>query len=584
MRRVALIVALLIAGPAAFVVGSAGADDARTYNIELDNAFGLVPGSEVRIAGVAAGTVQDFDVNERKKAVAEIEVSGPLSTFYEDATCSSEPQSLIAEYFLDCQPGNQGEELEDGGLIPVHSEEYGDQTFTTVQQDLVQNTLREPFRQRFGLILNEFGTALAGNPDELNAAIRRGAPALRALDEALAILARQNRVITQLNVDSDVILARLVERRDDVVRFVQNANRTAAASAERRADLSRDFELLPGFLAELRPTLARLGETADQSTPLLADLQGAAGQLNRLTTTLPAFNAATKPSLEALGEAAVKGRRALREGRNEITALRRATPKAYTALDQTANFLVDLDNPARAVERDRRAAAETGRPYPTGYTGFEGLINYFFGLTRATNQFDQVGHLLHFLLTTGVGATPNLTPCGEFNAGSTVPARGGGETTKASERDPCVAWLGPNQPGINELRNLPPYDPSVCPNGSASPELCNPNARQDLAARTVSATNDAVASPTREAPGLPSTGPPTGPDQTAPGETLPGLNDLGQGLDELLGLDSGQGGGLGDLLGLGGSGRGGQGLGGPLGLGGESRAATNDLLNFLFGN
>ena len=256
MRRIALTCMLLLLAGTAPLVASAGADDTHTYRIELDNAFGIVTGSEVRVAGVNAGTVTDLDVNERKKAVLTIEIAGPLSTFRESATCSSQPQSLIAEYFLDCQPGREGEELPEDGLIPVHSEEYGDQTFITVQNDLVQNTLREPFKQRLALIFGEFGTALAGNPENLNSAIRRGAPALQSLREALEILARQNAIIRDLNVNSDRIISRLADRRDDVVRFIENANRTSQASAERRADLSENFRLLPGFLAELRPDAA----------------------------------------------------------------------------------------------------------------------------------------------------------------------------------------------------------------------------------------------------------------------------------------------------------------------------------------
>src|SRR3712207_941610 len=105
MRRIGLIFALLLATPAAFFAPSLVAADSHTYKVELDNAFGLVNGSEVRIAGVTAGVVEQLDVNAAKKAVVTIKVSGPLSEFREDATCSSEPQSLIAEYFLDCQPG-----------------------------------------------------------------------------------------------------------------------------------------------------------------------------------------------------------------------------------------------------------------------------------------------------------------------------------------------------------------------------------------------------------------------------------------------------------------------------------------------
>ena len=100
------------------------------------------------------------------------------------------------------------------------------------------------------------------------------------------------------------------------------------------------------------------------------------------------------------------------------------------------------------------------------------------------NQFDQIGHLLHFSLYnifTG--------PCGNFSSGRDpqtgapgVPAEGGGTTTNILQADNCVAWLGPNQPGINEDLGLPKYDPSVCPQGTRAPaaadELCSPGGTQ----------------------------------------------------------------------------------------------------------
>ena len=62
MRRIALIAALLVAAVAGFA-RRAGADDSHTYKIEMYNAFGIVKGSDVRIAGVNAGTVTDLDIN-----------------------------------------------------------------------------------------------------------------------------------------------------------------------------------------------------------------------------------------------------------------------------------------------------------------------------------------------------------------------------------------------------------------------------------------------------------------------------------------------------------------------------------------
>ncbi len=61
----------------------------------------------------------------------------------------------------------------------------------TVQPDLVQNTMREPFKQRFRLLINEFGTGLSGNSEALNEAIRLGAPALTDLKEVTETLRSQ---------------------------------------------------------------------------------------------------------------------------------------------------------------------------------------------------------------------------------------------------------------------------------------------------------------------------------------------------------------------------------------------------------
>src|SRR5918994_3877855 len=152
MRRIALTITLLALAAPGGAAAAAGGED-RAYTIELDNAFGIVEGSEVRVAGVTQGEVTRLDVNASKRAVVTAELTGPLSQLGEDTLCSSEPQSLIGEYFLDCDP--KGAPLEPVGSvadpdIPV------EQTRQTVQPDLFQNTFRQPFTDRLRILINEF--------------------------------------------------------------------------------------------------------------------------------------------------------------------------------------------------------------------------------------------------------------------------------------------------------------------------------------------------------------------------------------------------------------------------------------------
>ena len=603
MRRLIAIAALLAAS-AALIAASAGADDSHTYKIEMYNAFGIVKGSDVRVGGVNAGTVTDLGITPEKRAVVTVELSGPVSVLGKDTHCSSEPQSLIAEYFIDCNP--KGPPLPDGGVIPASH------VTQTVQSDLVQNTLRLPFAQRLQLLINEFGTALAGNPHDLNQAIRLGAPALRNLKRALDILASENATIRDLNANSDTIIRQLAARHDDVVRFIQNAGRTAAISSQREADLSRNFDLLDNFLHQLRPTLAKLSEFAGANAQpiapgqgsLLQNLRAAAPGLNTLAVNLPAFNHATDVSLKSLGRAAKPGTAAFRTiARNRILAKLRASGRnAFPTANTLDKFLLDIASPKRHVETDARAAYHcppgtahpktkpcysTGRKAPTGYTGMEGLLNYVYYQTGALNQFDQAGHLLHFSLF-DVGQSP----CGNYNAGDNpsdsshtigVPSASGGTTTNILAAAPCVSWLGPNQPGISQepgINQISPYDPSVCPSGSTDPQLCSPSGGSPKRGPAKPGSRGAgpAAQPTAPAPNAgQGTAPPSqggGPLPQLPPSPLPHGGHLPGGLDDLLGLGHHRHrhrhGGL-----LGGGGGGGGALGGD---------ATRNLLDFLLGD
>ncbi len=598
MRRIATFLAL-IGSTAAILATTAAGDDAHTYKLVIFNAFGLVEGSEIKIANVPAGTVTDLAINEDKQAVLTVELVGPQSVLGSDSECSAEPQSLIAEYFVNCQPA--GPPLAESATLakPVAQ---------TVQNDLVFNTLRMPFKQRFQLLINEFGTALAGNPENLNAAIEAGAPALVDLHKALRLLANQNKTIAQLNVDSDEIIGDLAARTGDVVDFVETAGDAAAASAERRDDLSTDFDLLDDALVELEPTMVELARVARESTPLLADLRRSAPQLNTLALNTPDFANATERSLVALGRASKPGRKALARGRDELKALADAGVGAPRVAELVADLLSDISDQRRSVEEDRRAERtcdDATRPcYSTGrtdadhssgrvgYTGMEGILNYFYYQAGSLNQFDAQGHLLHFSFYDIFEG-----PCGAFNPDpGAVPAEGGGTTTNLLDAENCVGWLGNQQPGINEDQSNDPdlrfgrYDGSVCPDGSTHLDICDPNLPAEFSAQATQtragARAAAGAAPPAEGQG----------SGEGAGPQLPGLppglpadpDDVRDQIQDLLDVPGASANGL---LGSGRNdrrGKGGRRDGGGRNGGGDPTVgadqAAEDLLDFLFGS
>jgi virulence factor Mce-like protein len=443
MRRVLVALAVIGVCAAAFLFAGASdkGSDGKTYRIMFDNAFGLTEGGDFRVGGVTAGQTTKFDVDkkpgESPKAVVTAEVSKPgFGDFREDANCEIRPQSLIGEYYVDCQPGQSPNRLPDNGIVPV------DQTASTIPTDIVNNIMRRPYRERFRLIITELGTGLAGRPDDLQEVLRRAHPGLRETSKVLRILGDQNRVIKNFISDSDTVVRELEKNKRDVVRWVREAGDAAEITATRRNELRAQFQRFPEFLDELRPTMTRLGELADEQTPLLADLERAAPDLDTFFTRLGPFAEASRPAVRSLGEMGVVGRRAFREGKQEVAELRDLATEAPAMAKPLRQFLQTIDDRKRAIENDVRAK-ETAPPAPDptaipnqgGFTGMEALWNYFFWQTLSINMLDDDAHILRAGLTVVPG-------CVNFE---NEPPR----TQADRERfERCNSYLGPSQPGV----------------------------------------------------------------------------------------------------------------------------------------
>ena len=167
--------------------------------------------------------------------------------------------------------------------------------------------MRLPYRTRFAIILNEFGAGLAGRGKDVRAVIRGANPALRQFDRVIKILANQNKQLAAGAKSGDKVLAEWAARRKQVADFIVKANITAQATAERRADLEKNFQKFPKFLQELRPTMARLGSLSQQMLPVFRNLNQVGPEVSRLLIALGPFSRAGIPAFRTLGQTAKSG-------------------------------------------------------------------------------------------------------------------------------------------------------------------------------------------------------------------------------------------------------------------------------------
>ena len=432
MKRVLAIGILLIATSALVVFATgAAAPPPSDYRVRaiFENAFSVIPGEDVKVAGVKVGKVDSLDVTPDQKAAVVLRIDRDgFKDFRRDAECTIRPQSLIGEKFVECTPTQP---RPDGAKAPpplrriARGEGRGQyllpvtQTSRPVDLDLIANVMRLPERERLSIILNELGTAVAGRGPELRQAVRNADPALKETDKVLAILAGQNRVLEDLARDSDRIMAPLARDRAQAADFVDKASTAAAAAGSRDTALEQNIQRLPEFLRQLRPTMTRLGSLSDEMTPVLRDLDAVAPDLNRFVLQLGPFSQAADPALRRLGDATDVGRDALVKARPIVQDLGR------------------FASAARPLSSNLRALTTSLRD--TG--GIERALDYIFFQVAAINGFDSVGHYLRagllvnacsqYAIASSADCSANFQDTGTASAASAAAAGTGASSTSA---------------------------------------------------------------------------------------------------------------------------------------------------------
>jgi ABC-type transporter Mla subunit MlaD len=486
MRRIlAGAVAVLAAGAFLFfTLGSSHGPSNPTYKIQLDNAFGLVNGADFKVAGVIAGTIKSIDLpqgcigssnNSGNPGDCHAQVTVSVSqkgfgAFHQNVFCESRPQSLIGEYFINCDPGTQGAVWPSSQPIPVTH------TQSTIPADLVQNIMRYPYRQRFSILINELGAAVASRSEDLQSALKRADPALAETDNLLALLANDASTIRDLNQHADTVVTALAKNSNDVKRFLVQAKNISQDTISPRANAGcgsgpasctqATWEKLPAFLTQLREGMAKLGAAADAQDPVLQNLNAASGNLDRFFSDLVPFSNESLPSLRSLGKASVTGKPAVQAARPLARHLNQFSLHTPELAQNLAIVLHDLDDRGRAIEADPRSP-DGGK----GYTGVEALLEYVFNITLAINYFSPTGHEL------GVDAFANST-CSPYATPQTIAnnissyVKGGGDLNSYNGMNPrsCYAFLGPDQQGVTTA------DPTWrAPGTAANPSACVPD-------------------------------------------------------------------------------------------------------------
>jgi virulence factor Mce-like protein len=389
MRRLAAIVVLLgtCGAVLAFVFGSsAQGSGTASFDVIFDDARGLIGGQLVKVAGAQAGTIDNVTVTSDFKARIEASIESQFMPFRANATCTIRPEGLIAENYIDCNPGSPPAPIltaKNGypPTVPVQN--------TTEPVSLLDlfNIFNVPTRERFATIINELGIGTAGEGDNFNDILRRANPALKLAQQVIGILARQKSQLATIIDATNTIASQAASHTGDVQNFLDRASALSSLTASHASNLSQAINRLPGLLAAAQPALSQLDTVAVEGTPLVQQIHAAVPGINRVSNDLGPFVKVAKPALRDLGAALQKA----------IPALRDTTPLTKTLRQYTARSLPGTKLVARLFMNLQQH----------GFT--ENLVSLFYYVAASLARYDSTSHLLSVLL---IG--PDNGICGNY--------------------------------------------------------------------------------------------------------------------------------------------------------------------------
>jgi virulence factor Mce-like protein len=438
---VAFAIILAILGPPA--------DSASTYRVDaiFDTAKGIIPGQLVKIAGARVGEIDDVVLTSDYKA--RIIMSVPTRfTFYDDATCTIQPEGLISENFVQCDPGTPSKEKLSGEgdsstpTVPV------DRTTVPVSITDLFRIFQADIRQRFTVAVASIGGGLAARGSEINDIIRRANPTLQAVRRLTSDLAAQKADLSQAVADTDAVISELAERSGSVQDFIEQSARVTKQTADHSSALADGIRRLPGLLDQTDVVIGDLNTLTREGRPLLGQLRAAAPGFERLVDQIAPFSAAARPVLADLSTTSDIGRATIKASIPVVARLRTFARDARPAGVLLNQLLVSL--------RDR------------GAVEYLNIFGYY--AAAALSRYDTTSHIFpaHAVLSSCSQYTE--TPDPDCSAWFGAPR---GSRSTATIRSDKRTQTKPDAPDVGEPAPTA-VPPDALPDTPAVPGLLSP--------------------------------------------------------------------------------------------------------------
>lgn len=294
MAAVAVFASICI-GALAFLASSIGLryPGQTGYQVKavFQDASGLVPQDEVRIAGVKVGSVLAVGPSSDGHTAVLMELTGGYRV-RSDVRAVVRPKSLLGTTFVELirTPASASPYLASGSTIPLA------RTGQAVQIDDVLNNLDPQTRQAMSDSLQQLGVALDGRAGDVNTSLSTVDQVATSLRPLAQVGSRRQDELARIVVDLDTIMQALADEQDSLGRVVDSGNTVFSGIAQRDQDLGGALQNANGLLGSLDTAFSTAGVTAADR----ASLAQAPGTINAAAHTLSLTNAGVDQLLPEL--------------------------------------------------------------------------------------------------------------------------------------------------------------------------------------------------------------------------------------------------------------------------------------------
>lgn len=260
------------------VPGLASGRDYRV-SVQVDNVGNVVPFSDVMMAGVPVGKVDELTRDGNLVTLA-LSFDPAVVPLHGGLTLQITEKSLAGQPFVRVVDG-AGPAIPNGQHLPA-SVVVPPVTVRDVLASLDPATL-----DSLGSVVRSLGTATDGRSRDISALMDGLAALGRNGDTAIDAVAAQSADLETLSSELDDVFDALDTGQGQIADLVSNANAITIATATQKESIEATLRKLPPALQGIDSTATQLDRISTSLGPIAADLRTAAPDLNTALVALP---------------------------------------------------------------------------------------------------------------------------------------------------------------------------------------------------------------------------------------------------------------------------------------------------------